>query len=386
MAKDKPTPESVEKILRTVQWPGTGRDIVSLGIIREISLQGCTIRVVLSARDQSPEASQAVAEEIRSRIKAEHEKFVADIELEPPPPSRAGASPASQARQAQAPSGPEQAIPGVRHIVAVGSGKGGVGKSTVAVNLALALQKLGHRVGIMDADVYGPSLPLLMGTSEKPKVAARNRIVPLEVHGVQLMSMGFLVDEDAPVIWRGPMVMKLIQQFLDGVEWREADFLVVDLPPGTGDTQLTLVQSTRLSGAVIVTTPQDLALLDAVRAAQMFRKVDVPVLGIVENMSVFVCPKCGEESHIFGRGGGRREAERLGIPFLGSVPLNPAIREGSDTGRPIVVVDPEAPETKTFLQIAERVAEETEAASRSPVGPYGGSADEPIRVTFSDSS
>jgi ATP-binding protein involved in chromosome partitioning len=370
MAKDKPTPESVEKILRTVQWPGTERDIVSLGIIREISLQGCTIRVALNARDPSPEAFQTISEEVRSRLKAEYEKFAVDIEQVEPPPPR----PQQAQQQAPAPSGPEQAIPGIRHIVAVGSGKGGVGKSTVAVNLALALQKLGRRVGIMDADVYGPSLPLLMGASEKPKVTARNKIVPLEVHGVQLMSMGFLVDEDAPVIWRGPMVMKLIQQFLGGVEWREADFLVVDLPPGTGDTQLTLVQSTRLSGAVIVTTPQDLALLDAARAAQMFRKVDVPVLGIVENMSVFVCPKCGEESHIFGRGGGRREAERLGIPFLGEIPLNPAIREGSDTGRPIVAVDPEAPETKTFLKIAERVAEETEAAS------------EPIRVTFSDSS
>ncbi|UCF81616.1 MAG: Mrp/NBP35 family ATP-binding protein [Acidobacteriota bacterium] len=365
---DKPTPESVEKILRTVRWPGTERDIVSLGIIREISLQGCTIHVALGARDPSPEASQAVAEEVRSRLKAEYEKFAVDIEhVAPPPPPHPQQAPP---QGSPSPHSHAQAIPGVRHIVAVGSGKGGVGKSTVAVNLALALKKLGRRVGVMDADVYGPSIPLLMGASERPKVTARNRIVPLEVHGVQLMSMGFLVDEDAPVIWRGPMVMKLIQQFLVGVEWREADFLVVDLPPGTGDTQLTLVQSTRLSGAVVVTTPQDLALLDAARAAQMFNKVDVPVLGIVENMSVFVCPRCGEESHIFGQGGGHREAERLGIPFLGEIPLNPAIREGSDTGRPTVAVEPESPETKIFLKIAERVAKETEAAS------------EPTRVTF----
>src|SRR6185436_6484971 len=227
--------------------------------------------------------------------------------------------------------------------VAVASGKGGVGKSTVAANLALALARVGHKVGLMDSDIYGPSQQMMMGIDEKPYVNETNQIVPIERYGVKVMSLGFLMDVDQPVIWRGPMVMKAVEQFLQDVAWGTLDVLVIDLPPGTGDAQLTLTQKVHLSGAVIVTTPQDIALIDARKGLAMFQKVNVPVLGIIENMSYFLCPHCGERSDIFSHGGARREAERLGTDFLGEVPLDMAIRETSDDGRPITVSDPQSP-------------------------------------------
>ncbi|MFC7399764.1 P-loop NTPase [Chelatococcus sp. GCM10030263] len=244
-------------------------------------------------------------------------------------------------------------VPGVRHIVAVASGKGGVGKSTVACNLALALARQGLKVGLLDADIYGPSVPKLLALTEKPEVIPGRRILrPLVAHGVKVMSIGFLVDEQAAMIWRGPMVMSAIQQMLREVEWGELDILVVDMPPGTGDAQLTMAQNAALAGAVIVSTPQDLALIDARRGVAMFRRVEVPILGIVENMSTFICPHCGGRSDIFGHGGARHEAGALGVPFLGEVPLTMALRESSDGGRPIVVSDPSGAETATFLDIA----------------------------------
>jgi ATP-binding protein involved in chromosome partitioning len=248
-------------------------------------------------------------------------------------------------------------IPGVRSIVAVASGKGGVGKSTVTTNLALGLARLGLKVGVLDADIYGPSQPRMLGISGRPTSPDGKRLNPMENYGIKCMSMGFLVAEDTPMIWRGPMVQSALQQMLRDVEWGELDILVVDMPPGTGDAQLTMAQQVPLTGAVIVSTPQDIALLDARKGLNMFRKVDVPVLGIVENMSVFVCPNCGHESHIFSHGGARREAERLGMEFLGEIPLHIEIRETSDSGRPVVVSRPEAPNAQVFCAIAARVWE-----------------------------
>ena len=245
-------------------------------------------------------------------------------------------------------------IPGVRHLVAVGSGKGGVGKTTVAVNLAISLAKLGRKVGLLDADVYGPNVPLMMGAHETPR-GQGDRIGPIERYGVKLMSMGFLNPGDKPLVWRGPMLHSVMQQFLRQVDWGELDYLLIDLPPGTGDAQLTMAQQVPLSGAVIVSTPQDIALLDARKGLNMFRKVDVPVLGIIENMSYFLCPHCGERSDIFSHGGARREADKLGMEFLGEIPLDMAIRETSDSGNPIVVSQPASPHAVTYRAIAERV-------------------------------
>ena len=258
-------------------------------------------------------------------------------------------------RPANAPTSRAQAIPGVRHVIAVASGKGGVGKSTTSVNLALALQAQGLKVGLLDADIYGPSAPKLFGIQGKPRVLEGRILEPMDGYGIRVMSIGFMVDEDAAMIWRGPMVMSAITQMLREVAWGELDVLVVDMPPGTGDAQLTMAQATPLAGAVIVSTPQDLALIDARRGVAMFKRVEIPILGIVENMATFVCPHCGETSHIFGHGGARAEATRLNVPFLGEVPLNMTIRETSDAGRPVVAIDPDGPHAAVYKAIAAQV-------------------------------
>ena len=287
----------------------------------------------------------------------------------PPPPlrqaPRGAASPRSAATSGTgpAPRGPA-GIPGVGAIIAVASGKGGVGKSTVAVNLALGLRDLGLKVGILDADIYGPSLPKLLAIREKPQTVGGTRLRPIMRHGVPVMSIGFLVEEETPMIWRGPMVMSALTQMLREVEWGTLDVMVVDMPPGTGDAQLTMAQQVPLRGAVIVSTPQDLALIDARRGIAMFRRVNVPVLGIVENMSTFMCPHCGTRSDIFGHGGARREAERLGVPFLGEVPLAIDIREKSDAGAPVVATEPDGAHAKIFRDIAARVRDGLRAESR----------------------
>jgi ATP-binding protein involved in chromosome partitioning len=246
-------------------------------------------------------------------------------------------------------------IPGVEAVIAVASGKGGVGKSTTAVNLALGLRDQGLKVGMLDADIYGPSLPKLLAIREKPETIGGNRLKPIERYGLTVMSIGFLIDETTPMIWRGPMVMSAITQMLREVEWGKLDLLVVDMPPGTGDAQLTIAQQVPLRGAVIVSTPQDLALIDARRGAAMFNRVNVPVLGVVENMSYFLCPECGTRTDIFGHGGARHEAERLGVPFLGEVPLHMAIREKSDAGTPVVATEPDGPHAKIYRDIAVKV-------------------------------
>jgi len=254
-----------------------------------------------------------------------------------------------------APGAQKPLVPGVRAIVAVASGKGGVGKSTTAVNLALGLAVGGRKVGLLDADIYGPSAPRMMGISGKPTSQDGKLLQPMVNYGVRCMSMGFLVAEDTPMIWRGPMVMSALEQMLRDVAWGELDILVVDMPPGTGDAQLTMAQRVPLTGAVIVSTPQDIALLDARKGLNMFRKVDVPVLGIVENMSYYICPKCGHRAEIFSHGGARLEAERLGVEFLGEIPLDAVIRETSDDGRPIVISQPDSPHAQAYRQMADRV-------------------------------
>ena len=264
------------------------------------------------------------------------------------PSPRPPAGPGGRARMPRA-----QTIEGVKHVLAVASGKGGVGKSTTAVNLALALQAQGLRVGLLDADIYGPSAPKLLGLGgQRPRVISGRILEPLDGYGLQVMSIGFLVEEETAMIWRGPMVMSAITQMLREVAWNDLDALVVDMPPGTGDAQLTMAQAVPLAGAVIVSTPQDLALIDARRGVAMFKKVEVPILGIVENMASFACPRCGTVSHIFGHGGARQEAERLGVPFLGEVPLDMTIRETSDSGRPVVATAPEGPHAAAYRAIA----------------------------------
>jgi ATP-binding protein involved in chromosome partitioning len=283
-------------------------------------------------------------------------------------PPRPQPSPAARPRPGASPGGPAApapaGIPGVAAIIAVASGKGGVGKSTTAVNLALALRELGLKVGILDADIYGPSMPKLLAIRERPQAIGGNRLRPIERFGMPVMSIGFLIEEETPMIWRGPMVMSALTQMLREVEWGALDVMVVDMPPGTGDAQLTMAQQVPLKGAVIVSTPQDLALIDARRGIAMFRRVNVPVLGIVENMSTFVCPQCGARSDIFGHGGARREAERLGVPFLGEVPLDIAIREKSDSGSPVVATAPDGPHAKYYRDIAMRVRDGLAASSR----------------------
>src|SRR5476649_2886157 len=276
------------------------------------------------------------------------------------PPAHAHAHPADKV---------QPGIPGVDAVIAVASGKGGVGKSTTAVNLALGLRDLGLNVGMLDADIYGPSLPKLLAIKEKPQTIGGTRLKPIDRYGLSVMSIGFLIDEETPMIWRGPMVMSAITQMLREVEWGKLDVMVVDMPPGTGDAQLTMAQQVPLRGAVIVSTPQDLALIDACRGIAMFNRVNVPVLGIVENMSMFICPKCGTRSDIFGHGGAHREAERLGVPFLGEVPLEMTIRETSDAGLPIVATQPDSASAAAYRAIAQRVREQLDTGGGAKPAP-----------------
>ena len=339
------TPERVRDALRTVLFPNFRRDIVTLGMVTDVAVDDGTVRVHLRPGTDRPEVQQQLARAIEAALR--RVAGVAKIDLR-----IAGADEG----RGKDPFASRAALPGVDHIIAVASAKGGVGKSTVAVNLALALAAGGRRVGLADLDVYGPSLPIMFGTDERPRVSQAKRIQPVERHGIKLMSMGFFLDAQSPVIWRGPIVMGIVRQFLRDVEWGELDVLVIDLPPGTGDAQLTLVQQVPVTGALVVTTPQDVALLDVGRGMAMFAQVSTPVLGVVENMSGYVCPRCGTEDALFGQGGAQALAERFHVPLLAQVPLVPAIREGGDQGRPIVVADPAHPVSRMFLALAERVA------------------------------
>ncbi len=340
--------------LRGVRFAGMSRDIVSFGFVDRVAVAGDRTQVDLVLSTARPDAASALKEDVESALAAVDGLPPAEVQVKvmaPPAPAQ------------QAVAQDVDLIPEVQHVVAVASGKGGVGKSTVAANLAVSLGKLGFRVGLLDADIYGPSMPMMFGITERPLVEG-NRMIPFDRHGVRVMSLGFILDTDTPVIWRGPMVMKAIEQMLGDVEWGALDYLVVDLPPGTGDAQLTISQKVPLSGAVIVTTPQDIALIDARKGLAMFTKVNVPVLGIIENMSTFVCPHCGEGTDVFKRGGGEKTAELLGAPFLGRVPLDPAIMEGGDSGLPIVAGQDDGPHAESFKTLAERVVSETAKQQR----------------------
>ncbi len=359
-----PTKVRVLEALRGIKAPGFDADLVGQGLVSEIVINKGKVYFAISvdpARASELEALRRAAEKAVAQVPGV-ESVAVTLTADRAPAGGNGRGEAAQrgspftragaARDARHRPG---GVPGVANIIAVASGKGGVGKSTVAVNLALALKERGLRVGILDADIYGPSMPRLLGLKGQPQQVA-DKLAPMEAYGVKAMSMGFLVDEETPMIWRGPMVMSALSQMLKDVAWGDLDVLVVDMPPGTGDAQLTMAQQVPLAGAVIVSTPQDLALIDARKGLNMFRKVNVPVLGIVENMSSFVCPHCGERSDIFGHGGARSEAARLGVPFLGEVPLLPAIRETSDLGRPVVATAPSSPAAEAFRDIAARAA------------------------------
>lgn len=362
--------EAVRAALRGVRDPATGRDVVEAGMVQGLTERGGLVQFALAvprerAREMEPlrQAAERAAGSVPGVLSATvvltaHRD--APAAAPPPPPQPHGHGPARQAHRAPAGQG-AMLLPEVGKIVAVASGKGGVGKSTTAVNLAVALAAQGLRVGLLDADIYGPSLPQMLGAREKPR-AEGQRIIPLQRWGLKAMSIGFLVDEETPMIWRGPMVMGALEQLMGQVEWGALDIMVVDMPPGTGDAQLTMSQRVPLAGAVIVSTPQDVALLDARRGVRMFERVNVPVLGIVENMSFFCCPNCGHREDVFGHGGARREAERLGVEFLGELPLKLSIRELADAGTPIVAAKPETEEATAYRRIAARLWEKLQGA------------------------
>jgi len=339
------TPEAIKEALKAVKYPGYTRDVVSFGLIKDIAANQGAVSVVMQLTTPNEEVAKQIKAECERVLGALPEVKHLYVDVRQP-----AATPGQPPPGAGMPK--PQNVPGVKRIVAVASGKGGVGKSTMSVNLACALRHLGASVGLLDCDIYGPSIPLMMGIRGKPTLSDDEKMVPLRSHGVKLMSIGFLIDDDQPVIWRGPMINKTIQQFFSAVEWGELDFLLVDLPPGTGDAQLSLCQTAPLDGGVIVTTPQEASLGVVRKGISMFQKVNVPILGIVENMSYFTAPD-GERIEIFGNGGGRREAVRLDVPFLGEVPLFTEIREGGDRGVPIVVSAPADAAGQAFLAVAE---------------------------------
>ncbi|AZO20205.1 iron-sulfur cluster carrier protein ApbC [Mesorhizobium sp. M1E.F.Ca.ET.045.02.1.1] len=363
------TKETVIEHLKTVNGPDFTGNIVDLGLVSEIFIADSKVFfsiTVPAARAQELEPLRAAAERTVKAIPGVANAVVALTAekkgggMEAPVPPRPAQRPAPQRSAPQAPashSHGKRGVPGIDAIIAVASGKGGVGKSTTAVNLALGLAANGLKVGVLDADIYGPSMPRLLNIHGRPQTVDGKILRPMQNYGLKVMSMGFLVDEETPMIWRGPMVMSALTQMLREVEWGALDILVVDMPPGTGDAQLTMAQQVPLAGAVIVSTPQDLALIDARKGLNMFKKVDVPLLGIVENMSYFLAPDTGKRYDIFGHGGARREAERLGVTFLGEVPLEMGIRESSDAGAPVVVSKPDGAEAKIYRDIASRVWE-----------------------------
>ncbi len=347
------TREAVLDVLKSITNPATGTDLVASDLVRALSVEDGKVRFVMEV---DPSHAKAM-EPVRQAAVTALEKIAgtgnvsalltAHSTPKPPPDLQIGRHPTPQ-------KGPEK-LPGVNAVIAVASGKGGVGKSTVSANLAVALVAEGKKVGMLDADVYGPSQPRMLGVSGRPASPDGKTILPLRNHGVTLMSIGLMTKEDEAVVWRGPMLMGALQQMLGQVQWGNLDVLIVDLPPGTGDVQMTLTQKTQVAGVIIVSTPQDISLLDARKAVNMFNKMGTRIVGMIENMSTYVCPKCGHEEHIFGHGGARSDAERLGLPFLGEIPLNLDIRLASDGGAPLVVSKPESPEAKAFRAIARKL-------------------------------
>ena len=337
----------LRRTLATVQDPDLHKDLVALNMVRNLVIEDGVARFDLVLTTGACPVKQQLEDQCRAAALTVPGVTRADITV-----------------SAEVPKGQDvsEQMPGVRHIIGVGSGKGGVGKSTVAANLACALAMSGARVGLLDADIYGPSVPTMFGIHEQPQVQDK-KLQPPTAHGVKLMSMGFLIDRDQPVVWRGPMLMGALRQFLTDVAWGELDYLLVDLPPGTGDIQLTLAQSVKLAGAVVVSTPQAVALADVRRSVAMFAKVNVPMFGIVENMSDFVCPKCGHVEPIFGHGGAEDEASILGMPFLGRIPLEPGVRVAGDVGTPVVISHPDSISAQAFRALAARVAQQVSIAA-----------------------
>jgi ATP-binding protein involved in chromosome partitioning len=361
------TEEQVMDTLAKVVDTDSGKSVVEAGMISGLIVKDGNVGFAVEVDPKEGERKEPLRKACEQAVEAmsgvlsvtavltAHQEAPAAPTMPSGPAPGVGPTPGPQATE-------RALIPGIEAIVAVASGKGGVGKSTTTVNLALALAAAGRRVGVLDSDIYGPSMPRMMGITGRPTSEDGKTLSPLENYGVSVMSMGFLVEEDTPMIWRGPMVMSAIEQMLRDVDWGELDVLVIDLPPGTGDAQLTLAQRVPLTGAVIVSTPQDIALLDARKGLNMFRKVDVPVFGIVENMSYYVCPECGHRAEIFSHGGAREEAEKLGVDFLGEVPLDIEIRETSDSGKPIVVSNPDSPQAAAYRAIADAVSVKIDAA------------------------
>jgi ATP-binding protein involved in chromosome partitioning len=337
------TKETVEAAIKGYTEPHLGRDLVAANCIKGIEVEGDQVKVKVLLGFPADGIKQAIAEAVKAQVEAVEGVSMAQVDV-------GWQVKAHSVQKSLKP------IDSVKNIIAVASGKGGVGKSTTAVNLALALAAEGAKVGILDADIYGPSQPRMLGVSGKPESKDGKSLEPMTSHGLQTMSIGFLIEEETPMIWRGPMVTQALEQLLNDTNWSELDYLVIDLPPGTGDTQLTLAQKVPVSGAVIVTTPQDIALLDARKGLKMFQKVEVPVLGIVENMSIHICSKCGHEEHIFGQGGGENMSQQYGIDMLGSLPLDMQIRVETDGGKPTVVADPESRISELYREIARKTA------------------------------
>lgn len=340
--------QTLRDALRRVKYPGFSRDIVSFGLVKDMQIQGGEVTVQMVITTAEPRVAGQIREEAVAVLQAVPGVSRAEIKIDIQAPAQAAGVP-----------GPAK-LDGVRHVLAVASGKGGVGKSTVASNLALALASTGAAVGLCDCDLYGPSIALMFGSNERPLADEQDRIIPIEREGIKLMSMGFLLDDGSPAVLRGPMVTRYTQQFLRQVAWAPLDYLVLDLPPGTGDIQLTIVQTIALSGAIIVTTPQEVALIDARKATSMFEKTNVPVLGLVENMSYFLCPSDGVRYDIFGSGGGEREAARLKVPLLAQIPIDMTVREAGDVGRPVVAADANGPVAAEFLRAAAQLRQRVE--------------------------
>jgi ATP-binding protein involved in chromosome partitioning len=341
------TQEHVSNLLKSINYPGFSRDIVSFGIVKGIQVSENKISVNLAIATQNQEHIKSIRDDIERVLTSE--TGITDIQVD------FDVQPVKQAPTNGAPMG-QQPIPGVKYVIAIASGKGGVGKSTVAINLAAELSKK-YKVGVLDLDIYGPSLPMVIGSNEQPKITAEQKLIPIEKFGMKFMSFGFINSDNAATIWRGPMVAKLTTQFFDDVIWGELDYLILDLPPGTGDIQLTLVQRLALTGAIIVTTPQDLALIDVKKGADMFKKVNTPVLGVVENMSHYLCPHCNKESEIFPGSGGASESNRLEVPLLAQIYMTPEIASSTDSGEPYVFKYTDSPITKMFTSMAEKITE-----------------------------
>jgi len=336
--------------LKVVRDPDLNRDIVSLGFIKDLKIDGGRVAFTIELTTPACPVKDQMRDQARAAVMQVAGVTSVDVQL------------SAKVREAVSADGSRQALPGVKNIIAVGAGKGGVGKTTVAVNLAIALAKCGGKVGVIDGDIYGPNVPIMLGMKAQLATDGQ-KIIPAEKYGLKVISMGFLTSDDAPIIWRGPMLHGALQQFFREVRWDDLDYLVIDLPPGTGDVSLSLSQTVPVAGAIVVTTPQQVSLADSRRAVSMFKKLNIPTLGIIENMSYFACPNCQHEADIFGHGGGERMATELGIPFIGRIPIYQPIREGSDIGVPLMISEPDSPAARAFMSAAERAAAQVSIAS-----------------------